>query len=128
MGCYVANQIIKLMIKKGQQIAGSKVLMLGITFKENCPDIRNSRVIDVIEELQDFGAQVDIYDPWANPQEVEQEYGIMLNDNIDFEAYQTIVLAVAHDEFKQLNIVKTKNQVIFDIKSFLEPEIVDGKL
>ncbi len=128
MGCYVANQIIKLMIKKGQQIAESKVLILGITFKENCPDIRNSRVIDVIDELQDFGAQVDIYDPWADPQEVEHEYGIQLKGNIDFKAYQTIVLAVAHDEFKQLNIAKTSDQVIFDIKSFLDPEIVDGKL
>ena len=128
MGSYVANQIIKLMIKKGQPIAQSKVLMLGITFKENCPDIRNSRVIDVISELEDFGATVDVYDPWADKQEVEQEYGIKLTDSARFEAYQAIVLAVAHDEFKQLNIVKSKDQIVFDIKSFLDPEIVDGKL
>jgi UDP-N-acetyl-D-galactosamine dehydrogenase len=128
MGAYVANQIIKLMIKKGQPIAQSKVLILGITFKENCPDIRNSRVIDVISELEDFGATVDVYDPWADKQEVEQEYGFKLTDSAHFEAYQAIVLAVAHEEFKQLNIVKTKDQIVFDIKSFLDPEIVDGKL
>jgi UDP-N-acetyl-D-galactosamine dehydrogenase len=128
MGAYVANQIIKLMIKKGQPIAQSKVLILGITFKENCPDIRNSRVIDVISELEDFGATVDVYDPWADKQEVEQEYGFKLTDSAQLEAYQAIVLAVAHEEFKQLNIVKTKDQIVFDIKSFLDPEIVDGKL
>jgi UDP-N-acetyl-D-galactosamine dehydrogenase len=128
MGSYVANQVIKLMIKKGQPIADSKILMLGITFKENCPDIRNSRVIDVITELADFGSIVDIHDPWADKQEVEQEYGFKLIDSIDFKNYQAIVLAVAHDQFKTLNIKKSKNQVIFDIKSFLDPEIVDGKL
>jgi len=128
MGSYVANQIIKLMIKKGQQITHAKILVLGISFKENCPDIRNSRVIDVITELEDFGASVEVYDPWAEPQEVEQEYDLKLIDNIEFKNYQAIVLAVAHDEFKNLNIKKTKSQIIFDIKAFLPPEIVDGKL
>lgn len=128
MGSYVANQVIKLMIKKGQQIAQSRVLVLGITFKENCPDIRNSRVVDVIDELVDFGCTVDVHDPWADREEVEHEYGLKLIDSIEFEDYQAIVLAVAHDEFKRLNIVKTRDQVIFDIKSFLNPEIVDGRL
>jgi len=128
MGRYVAMQIIKLMIKKGQPIAQSKVLILGITFKENCPDIRNSRVIDVITELKDFGSTVAVYDPWADKQEVEHEYGFTLTDTPKLENYQAIVLAVAHDEFKTLNIKKTKDRVIYDIKSFLDPEIVDGKL
>ncbi len=128
MGSYVANQIIKLMIKKGQPIAGSKVLILGITFKENCPDIRNSRVIDVVTELEDFGSTVDIYDPWADKQEVEYEYGFKLIDTPKLENYQAIILAVAHNVFKTLNIKKEKDQIVFDIKSFLDPTIVDGKL
>ena len=128
MGSYIAKQIIKLMIKKGQKIAQSKVLMLGITFKENCPDIRNSRVIDVISELQDFGPIVDVYDPWADEEKVKQEYGLVLTDTIQPETYQAIVLAVTHNEFKELNLIKTDHQVVFDIKSFLEPAIVDGRL
>ena len=128
MGSYVANQVIKLMIKKEPQVAQSKVLVLGITFKENCPDIRNSRVIDVVEELQDFGAQVDIYDPWADKEEVKHEYGLELIDTIQFESYQAIVLAVSHNEFKDIEFNKTESQVVFDIKSFLDPAIVDGRL
>ena len=128
MGCYVANQVIKLMIKKGQQIDQSNVLTLGITFKENCPDIRNSRVIDVVSELQEFGSTVDVYDPWADKEEVEHEYGLNLIDKIDFTQYQAIILAVAHNEFKKLNITKSKDQIIFDIKSFLDPAIIDGRL
>ena len=128
MGGYVANQVVKLMIKNGQKIDHAKVLILGITFNENCPDIRNSRVIDVINELEDFGCAVDVYDPWADKEEVKQEYGIKLLDMVGFDHYQAIVLAVAHDDFKYVNIVKTEDQVVFDIKSFLPPEIVDGKL
>ena len=128
MGNYIANQIIKLMVKKGQQIAHAKILILGITFKENCPDIRNSRVIDVITELQDFSTEVEVYDPWANKQEVMQKYGLTLIDEIHAENYQTIVLAVAHNEFKQLELNKSEQQVIFDIKSFLDPAIIDGSL
>ena len=129
MGIYVANQVIKLMIKKGHKVEGAKVLVLGITFKENCPDIRNSRVIDVIRELQEFGTQVSVYDPWADPKEVKHEYGMDLLDSLDDELYDAIVLAVAHDKFAGLNIDKLTNgndTVIYDIKSKLDKS--DGKL
>ncbi|MFW2580722.1 Vi polysaccharide biosynthesis UDP-N-acetylglucosamine C-6 dehydrogenase TviB [Aliarcobacter butzleri] len=125
MGIYVANQVIKLMIKKGHKIEGSNVLVLGITFKENCPDIRNSRVIDVIEELQEFGCNIDIYDPWADTKEVEHEYNLKLIKELNIAKYEAIVLAVAHNEFKELKL-KTDNNVVFDIKSILDN--VDGKL
>jgi UDP-N-acetyl-D-galactosamine dehydrogenase len=125
MGIYVANQVIKLMIKKGHKIEGSKVLVLGITFKENCPDIRNSRVIDVIEELQEFGCNIDVYDPWADAKEVEYEYDLELLKELDTSKYEAIILAVAHNEFKQLKL-KTNTNVVFDIKSILDE--TDGRL
>ncbi|EFU70287.1 UDP-glucose/GDP-mannose dehydrogenase [Aliarcobacter butzleri JV22] len=125
MGIYVANQVIKLMIKKGHKIEGSNVLVLGITFKENCPDIRNSRVIDVIEELQEFGCNIDIYDPWADTKEVEHEYNLKLIKELNIAKYEAIVLAVAHNEFKELKL-KTDNNVVFDIKSILDE--TDGRL
>ena len=129
MGIYVANQVIKLMIKKGQKIEGAKVLILGITFKENCPDIRNSRVIDVINELKDFGTNIEIYDPWADSKEVEHEYGIsLLSKEIlpNFSQYAAVVLAVAHDEFRALELKPNIQQVIYDIKSVLAE--ADGRL
>ena len=128
MGIYVANQVVKLMIKKGQKIEGAKVLVLGITFKENCPDIRNSRVIDVIRELEEFGTDVDVYDPWADPKEVKHEYGLDLLPHPE-GTYDAIVLAVAHDKFDDLDLTKLKhgdNTVIYDIKSKLKES--DGKL
>lgn len=128
MGIYVANQVLKLMIHKEHKIAGAKVLVLGITFKENCPDIRNSRVIDVIHEFQEFGTDVDVHDPWADPEEVKREYGLDLVDFLDVK-YDAIVLAVAHDKFEKLDIEKLKNgddAVVYDIKSKLEES--DGKL
>ena len=132
MGLHVANSVVKLMIHKGHKVKGSKVLVLGITFKENCPDIRNSRVIDVIEELKDFGIDVDIYDPWADSKEVEDEYGLLLlkEDKLSFEEYDGIVLAVAHNEFKELPLTNRQNssQVIYDIKGFLDKSCVDGRL
>lgn len=129
MGFYVAKQVIKLMIQKGQQIAGARVLMLGITFKENCPDIRNSRAIDVVSELTDFGCKVEVYDPWASPEEVKDEYGITLTPVLH-ESYDAIVLAVAHDQFKLMNIKALCNSkgVLYDIKGLLPKEIVDGRL
>jgi len=128
MGIYVANQVIKLMIKKGKTIEGSKVLVLGITFKENCPDIRNSRVIDVIRELQDFGCNVAISDYWADKEEVQREYklDLLASDNLDTNAYDAVVLAVAHDEYKKLDLSTNGKQVIFDIKSILDDS--DGRL
>lgn len=126
MGIYVANQVIKLMIKKGHKIEGSNVLILGITFKENCPDIRNSRVIDVITELQEFGCNIDVYDPWADKAEVKHEYNLELQDSIKTENYDAVVLAVSHDEFKGLDIKPTDETVVYDIKSILKD--TDGRL
>ena len=129
MGIYVANQVIKLLIKKGHKVEGSKVLVLGITFKENCPDIRNSRVIDVITELKDFGCDIDIYDPWADKEEVKEEYAFDLlqiaNNQLPITNYNAVVLAVAHDEFKELKF-KTDKNIVFDIKSILDDS--DGRL
>ena len=125
MGIYVANQVIKLMIKKGHKVDSAKVLVLGITFKENCPDIRNSKVIDVIQELKEFGCSVDISDYWADKDEVKHEYNLELKDQVDYQDYNAIVLAVAHDQYKE---IKRDNdtQVVFDIKSILD--FSDGRL
>ena len=136
MGIFVANKMIKLMIQKGHTIKGSRVLVLGITFKESCPDIRNSKVIDVIKELQEFGINVDVYDPWADKEEVKREYNIELIENgeLRIESYDGVVLAVAHKEFKEIENqlknqkLKIKNQVIYDIKGFFDKNIVDGRL
>lgn len=125
MGIYVANQVIKLLIKKGHKVEGAKVLVLGITFKENCPDIRNSRVIDVIQELKEFGCNISIADYWADKEEVKREYNLDLNNNVNYDDYEAIVLAVAHDDYKGLRLT-SKSQVIYDIKSVLDGS--DGKL
>ncbi|HRF58190.1 MAG TPA: UDP binding domain-containing protein, partial [Campylobacterales bacterium] len=129
MGAYVAKEIVKLLIKKSFKVDGAKVLVLGITFKENCPDIRNSRVVDVISELKDFGCITDIYDPWADSAEVEHEYGVSLvkepaND------YDAVVLAVAHKEFRALDInsLKKEGAVVYDIKGFLPKGVADKRL
>ena len=131
MGIYVANQVIKLMIKNGYKIDGAKVLVLGITFKENCPDIRNSRVIDIIKELQEFGCSVDVYDPWADIDEVQKEYSIKLTESLQHKTYATLVIAVAHNEFKTLDIKKIKNgkeAIVYDLKSILKENEVNGRL
>ncbi len=125
MGIYVASQVIKLMIKKGKRIEGSKVLVLGITFKENCPDIRNSRVIDVIRELQEFGCDVEVSDYWADKEEVKREYNLELKEEVEMDAYDAVVMAVAHDKYKEREI-DNPEQVIFDIKSILKNS--DGRL
>ena len=125
MGIYVANQVVKLMIKKGHKVDGAKVLVLGITFKENCPDIRNSKVIDVIQELKEFGCNVDISDYWADKDEVKHEYNLELTNKADYQDYNAIILAVAHDQYKTIKI-HNNNQVVFDIKSILEYS--DGRL
>jgi UDP-N-acetyl-D-galactosamine dehydrogenase len=125
MGIYVANQVIKLMIKKGHKIEGSKVLVLGITFKENCPDIRNSRVIDVITELQEFGCDITVSDYWADKAEVKHEYNLNLDNDVNFDDYEAIVMAVSHDKYKTLTF-ENKDQIIYDIKSILKNS--DGRL
>lgn len=130
MGMFVANKVVKLMIRKGHKIDGSKVLILGFTFKENCPDVRNSRVIDIYNELIQFGIKVDTYDPHANHEEVQEEYRLCLINNLDLR-YDAIILAVSHEEFRHLDIAGLKSgehAVVFDTKSFLNKELVDARL
>ncbi|MGZ5471930.1 MAG: UDP binding domain-containing protein, partial [Nitrososphaeraceae archaeon] len=98
------------------------------TFKENCPDIRNSKVVDVINELKEFGIDIEVYDPWADKHEVNHEYGLELIDKAVLQNYQAVVLAVSHKEFKELNFTKDERQVLFDIKSFLDKSLIDGRL
>lgn len=129
MGLFVANKLVKLLIQKGKKIGGANTLMLGITFKENCPDIRNSRVVDIYRELTDFGMEVDVYDPWANKAEVKKEHGIDLVSELG-STYDAIVLTVAHQEFLNLPYasLKAENGIIFDIKSVLDRTLVDARL
>jgi len=129
MGAYVAGRLIKLMVQKKLPINESKVLILGFTFKENCPDIRNTRVVDVYRELISYHIQVSVYDPWAIAQEVEQEYGIQLLPNLTGE-YSAVLLAVAHNEFKDVDIrsLAPEPGVIYDVKGMLDKDAVDGRL
>lgn len=126
MGSYVASQVVKSMIKQDIHVNTAKVLMLGITFKENCPDIRNTRAIDVYHGLVDYGMEVDIYDPWVNPEEVEKEYGVIslqsITNSVQPTLYDAIVLAVAHDAFLdlELNSFKKDNAIVYDVKGVLE--------
>ncbi len=132
MGSYVATETVKMMINKGATIKGSNALVLGITFKENCPDIRNSRVIDIIEELKSYHVNVDVYDPWASKDEVKHEYDLDLkSDKAELKSdYDAIILAVSHNEFLEVSIEKFKsdNCVIFDVKSLLPLDAVDARL
>lgn len=132
MGGYVAQETVKMMIKKGATIKGAKVLVLGITFKENCPDIRNSRVIDIVHELESYNADVDVYDPWASSEEVKHEYGfdLICSDTKLASKYDGIILAVAHNEFLKLDFQGLRSDigVIFDVKSLLPKESVDARL
>lgn len=132
MGGYVAQETVKMMIQKGARIKDSNVLVLGITFKENCPDIRNSRVIDIIEEFETYNVNVDVFDPWASKEEVKHEYGFDLIDDASKlrKDYDAIVLAVSHNEFLELDLQKMKSDigVIFDVKSLLPKHTVDARL
>lgn len=127
MGDYVANQVIKLMNKKGVLVKDSNILLLGITFKENCPDIRNTKVVDIYSTLLEYTKNISVYDPWANAEKVYEEYGIRMIDNINDDA---IILAVGHNEFKTIDIKALGNDisVVFDVKCFLDRAIVDGRL
>lgn len=129
MGIFIANKVVKLMLKKGHNLPDAKVLVLGITFKENCPDIRNSKVIDIINELKEYNTKIDVHDPWASEAEVEHEYQIHLKKDIN-EKYDAIILAVRHDKFKDLDLKKLlkPNTVIYDIKSFLDTLLIDARL
>lgn len=131
MGKYVANEVVKMMIKAEKPVKGSKILMLGITFKENCPDIRNTRAIDIHKELTDFGIEVTIYDPWAKPEEVMHEYGVpIISEFPESNGYAAIILAVAHKEFLSLNLshLKSSGTLIYDVKAILPANIPDSRL
>jgi UDP-N-acetyl-D-galactosamine dehydrogenase len=131
MGKYVASEVVKLMIKNDAAVKGSRVLMLGITFKENCPDIRNTKVTDIYHELMSWGLQVDIYDPWAKPEEVQHEYGIStLSKYPGNNGYKAIILAVAHKEFMTIDLkeYKGKGCIIYDVKGIISRELMDGRL
>jgi len=130
MGVFVATKVIKLMIGKGIPIKNSNVLILGITFKENCPDIRNTKVIDIYKELNTYGVNVDINDPWASKNDVMNEYEIELTEAIDLQQYQAIILTVAHNEYSNLKIdeLNRNNVVVFDTKSVLDKSAVDSRL
>lgn len=129
MGEYVASQVVKLMIKKGVAINGAKLLMLGITFKENCPDVRNTKIVDVVHALADYGIKVTIFDPWAKPSEVAHEYKLITTNELPSDTFDAIVLGVAHNEFKTVDLSKLKkaNGVLFDVKGVLN-EKADGRL
>lgn len=128
---FIASKVVKLLIAKGGIIKNSKALILGVTFKENCPDIRNTKVFDIYKELLDYGINVEVYDPWANNEEVEKEYGIRLLDKLDDNnRYDSIIIAVSHKEFLSIDFktLKNLNTVVFDTKSFLERDQVDARL
>ncbi len=129
MGEYVASQVVKLMIKKGIAINGAQVLMLGVTFKENCPDVRNTKIVDVISALEDYGIKVSLYDPWANPAEVLHEYGLTASNNLPVSTFDALVLGVAHREFLDLdlNALRNENSIVYDVKGVLG-EVADGRL
>lgn len=131
MGKYVATEVVKLMMRKDLKVIDSKVLILGFTFKENCPDIRNTKVIDIYNEFKNFDINVDIYDPWANSEEVREEYGIVIySDNPPKNQYSAIVLAVAHEEFRFIDLHCLANYacVVYDVKGFFPKKIVDARL
>lgn len=129
MGEYVASQVVKLMIRKGISILGAELLMLGITFKENCPDVRNTKIVDVVSSLESYGIKVSIYDPWANPEEVMHEYGLSTNTKLVQKQFDAVVLGVAHKEFLDLDLetVVKSNAIKYDVKGILVTE-VDGRL
>ncbi len=132
MGAYVADQTIKLMLKKGIQVLGSKLIIMGFTFKENCPDVRNTRVIDIYNALKEYNADITVFDPWALPERVKHEYGIDIVNELPKEKYSAAIVAVAHRQFREMEIdfdaLMEKNHVIFDVKAIMPRNLVDGRL
>ncbi len=133
MGAYVAGEMIKAMLRKGLPVAGARVLVMGLTFKEDCPDLRNTRVIDVVRGLEEFGLRVDVQDPHADPEEARRTYGIELTDTPDMAAYDGILLAVAHGAFRQMGAEAiraygTPDALLYDLKYILPPEDSDLRL
>lgn len=130
MGDYVANQVIKCMNKKGILVKDSNILILGITFKENCPDIRNTKVVDIYHTLKEYTSNIDVYDPWANADKVKTDYQIMIQNHMTNKKYDAIILAVAHKQFQDFNFDRLKKDkaVIYDVKGILSRNIIDGRL
>jgi UDP-N-acetyl-D-galactosamine dehydrogenase len=133
MGIYVAQQVAQLMIQRRIQVKGSRILILGLTFKENCPDVRNTRIVDVVRELEKYGAKVDVFDPWADPDEAEHEYGLRPVKRLKPGTYDALVMGVAHEEFRRMGIAKIrefarKEHVLYDIKYVFRADEVDGRL
>jgi len=129
MGKHVATEVVKLMMRKDLKVINSKVLILGFTFKEDCPDVRNTRVIDIYNELLSFDMKVDVFDPWINQKEVKHEYGIdVLNQQPDMSHYSAVILAVAHKKFNNLDLKTSRDKVIYDVKGVLEKKSVDARL
>jgi UDP-N-acetyl-D-galactosamine dehydrogenase len=132
MGAYVADQTVKLMLKKGIQVLRSKIIIMGFTFKENCPDVRNTRVIDIYHALQEYNADITVFDPWASPERVKHEYGIDIVNELPKEKFSAAIIAVAHRQFREMEIDFDKllepNHVIYDVKAIMPRELVDGRL
>ena len=130
MGEYVANQVVKLMLKKGIQVLNSNILILGFTFKENCPDVRNTKVIDIYNSLKEYNVNIMVYDPWVNPEIVKYEYEIEVVNELPLKKFDTAILAVAHDEFSHFQVKKMLKEinVLFDVKGTLDKSIIDGRL
>ena len=130
MGEYIANQVVKAMIRKDIPVRNADVLVLGFTFKENCPDVRNTKVFDVVKALQDYGIRVTIYDPWAKPEDVRREYGLEVLNTLSGSKYGAVVLAVSHKEFAALDIrsLIQENGVVYDVKGCIDSRLVDDRL
>lgn len=130
MGEHVANEVIKLMLKKGIQVLGSKVLIMGFTFKENCPDVRNTKVIDIYKALKEYNLDITVYDPWANPEIVRHEYGVDVENELHIEKYDAAIMAVAHSLFEGMNVLSLlkEQHVVFDVKGVLEKDMIDSRL
>jgi len=133
MGAYVVYTVMKLMLKRGVVSGNSKVLVMGLTFKENCPDLRNTRVVDIVAELHDYGASVDVYDPWVSAKEANREYGITPISQLEENSYDAVILAVAHEEFVEMGAEKIRalckpNGILYDVKNILPKQAVDGRL
>jgi UDP-N-acetyl-D-galactosamine dehydrogenase len=133
MGAYVAGRLVKAMLKRRIQVDGARVLVLGLTFKENCPDLRNTRVVDVVRELEDHGIEVDVHDPWTNADEARHEYGLDFVETPQDNGYDGIVLAVAHDQFKALGADALRgygkaDHVLYDLKNVVAAQESDLRL
>ena len=131
MGAYVANRVIKLMLKKGIQVLGSHIVIFGLTFKENCPDVRNTKVVDIVKALKEYNVDITIYDPWANPEAVRREYGLEVVNQLPSDVkYDAAIIAVAHSAFAKEDVasVLKPNHVVFDVKSTRPRAEIDGRL